>query len=159
MIGRSVVHDTFTIERTYLATPSRVFAAFASIEARSGWGDIGDMEEAEGEAAIAEFDFRVGGRDRWGFKMHGTTYRIDSRYYDIVEDQRIIYAYELYANDARTSVSVATIEFAKKGDGTALSWTEQGAYLDGIEDPVLRSEGTRIMVDNLTGYLNARAPR
>jgi len=76
-----------------------------------------------------------------------------------VEDQRIIYAYELYANDARTSVSVATIEFAKKGDGTALSWTEQGAYLDGIEDPVLRSEGTRIMVDNLTGYLNARAPR
>jgi len=80
MIGRSVVHDTFTIERTYLATPSRVFAAFASIEARSGWGDIGDMEEAEGEAAIAEFDFRVGGRDRWGFKMHGTTYRVDSRY-------------------------------------------------------------------------------
>jgi uncharacterized protein YndB with AHSA1/START domain len=160
MIGRSVIHDTFTLERTYLATPSRVFAAFASIEARNGWGDIGDMEEAEGDAAIGEFDFRVGGRDRWGFKRHGTTYRVDFRYYDIVQDQRIIYSYEMYANDVRISVSVTTIEFAKSGDGTALAWTEQGAYLDGFdgdEAPALRREGTEMMVDNLTGYLNARA--
>ena len=133
MIGRSVVHDTFTIERSYLATPSRVFAAFASPEAKSIWGDIGNLEEAEGEAAIAEFDFRVGGRDRWGFKMHGATYRVDVRYYDIVQDQRIIYAYDMYANDAQISVSVATIEFAKNGDRTALAWTEHGAYLDTIE--------------------------
>jgi uncharacterized protein YndB with AHSA1/START domain len=39
MTGRSVIHDTFSIERTYPATPSRVFAAFASEEARSAWGD------------------------------------------------------------------------------------------------------------------------
>ena len=162
MIARSVIHDTFTIERSYLATPSRVFAAFASIEARSGWGDIGDMEEAEGEAAIAEFDFRVGGRDRWGFKRYGTIYRVDSRYYDIVQDQRIIYANAMYANDARISLTLATIEFAKNGDGTALTWTEQGAYLDGIDGdaaPALRKEGTQIMVHNLTGYLNARGPQ
>lgn len=160
MIGHSVLHDTFTIERNYLATPSRVFAAFASPEARNIWGDMGDVEEAEGEAAIAEFDFRVGGRDRFGFKRYGTTYRVDSRYYDIVQDQRIIYAYEMYANDARISVSVATIEFAKHADGTALAWTEQGTYLDGFEGneaPALRREGTEILVGNLTGYLNARA--
>lgn len=133
MIGRSVIHDTFTIERSYLATPSRVFAAFSSADAKNIWCDIGDVEEAAGEAAIAEFDFRVGGRDRWGFRMHGTTYRVDVRYYDIVQDQRIVYAYEMYANDARISVSVATIEFARKGDGTALAWTEHGAYLDSTE--------------------------
>src|SRR5262245_9550311 len=162
MIGRSVIHDTFTIERSYLATPARVFAAFTSAEAKNVWGDIGDLEEAEGEAAAAEFDFRVGGRERFGFKQHGTTYRYQAQYYDIVPDQRIVYAYELYANDARYSVSVATIEFAKNGDGTALSWTEQGAYLDGIdgaEAPALREEGTTVMVDNLTGYLKSRAPR
>ena len=162
MIGRSVIHNTFTIERSYLATPSRVFAAFASAEAKNIWGDTGDLGEADGEAAVAEFDFRIGGREPFGFKWQDTTYRCDARYYDIVPDQRIVYAYEMYANDARISVSVATIEFAKNGDGAALAWTEQGVYLDGIdghEAPALRKEGTAQMLDGLTGYLSSQAPR
>ena len=160
MTARSVIHDTFTIERTYPAAPSRVFAAFASAEAKGIWGDTGDLEPADGEAGIAEFDFRAGGRERFGFKMAGTTFRYDARYYDIVPDQRIMYAYEMYAGDARISVSVATIEFVKSGDGTALTVTEQGAYLDGIDGPgapSLRREGTAEMLDNLTGYLAAQA--
>jgi hypothetical protein len=55
-------------------------------------------------------------------------------------------------------VSVATIEFAKSGDGTALTWTEQGAYLDGIDGtqaPSLREEGTTEMLDGLARYLTA----
>jgi len=155
---RSVIHDTFTIERTYPAAPSRVFAAFASAEAKNIWGDTGDLEPADGQAGIAEFDFRAGGRERFGFKMAGTTYRYDARYYDIVPDQRIIYAYEMYAGDARISVSVATIEFAKSGDGTTLTVTEQGAYLDGIDGPQApaeRREGVAEMLGNLTGYLAA----
>ncbi len=160
MIARSVIHDTFTIERTYPAAPSRVFAAFASAEAKNIWGDTGNLEPADGEAGIAEFDFRAGGRERFGFKMAGTTYRYDARYYDVVPDQRIIYAYEMYAGDARISVSVATIELAKSGDGTTLTVTEQGAYLDGIDGPQapsLRKEGVAEMLDNLTGYLAAEA--
>ena len=159
MTAHSVIHDTFTIERTYPAAPSRVFAAFASAEAKNIWGDTGGLEAADGEAGIAEFDFRVGGRERFGFKMAGTTYRYDARFYDIVPDQRIIYSYEMYAGDARISVSVATIEFAKSGDGTALTVTEQGAYLDGIDGPQApsrRKEGVTEMLDNLTGYLAAQ---
>jgi uncharacterized protein YndB with AHSA1/START domain len=78
-------------------------------------------------------------------------------YYDIVPDQRIVYSCEMYADDARISVSVATIEFAKRGDGTVLTWTEQGAYLDGIDGPgapALRREGTTEMLDGLTGHLS-----
>jgi uncharacterized protein YndB with AHSA1/START domain len=88
--------------------------------------------------------------------MQGTTYRYDARYYDIVLDQRIIYAYEMYADDTRISVSVATIEFTKDAAGTALTWTEQGAYLDGIDGPQassLRQEGTTEMLDGLARYL------
>jgi uncharacterized protein YndB with AHSA1/START domain len=154
--ARSVIHDTFTIERTYPAAPSRVFAAFASAEAKNIWGDTGGLEPADGEAGIAEFDFRAGGRERFGFKMNGTTYRYDACYYDIVPDQRIIYAYEMYAENARISVSLAAIEFAKTSDGTALTVTEQGTYLDGIDGPqapALRKEGVTEMLDNLTGYL------
>jgi uncharacterized protein YndB with AHSA1/START domain len=156
MTERSVIHATFTIERSYPAPLSRVFAAFASAEAKSTWGDTGDLEPADGQAGVAEFDFRAGGRERFGFKMQGTTYRYDARYYDIAPDQRIVYAYEMYANHARISVSVATIEFASNADGTTLTWTEQGAYLDSIDGPQaasLRKEGTTEMLDGLARYL------
>ena len=159
MNDRSVIHDTFSIERTYPAAPSRVFAAFASAEAKAAWGG-GGLEAAEGEAGTEEFDFRPGGRERFGIKVEGTTYRYDAQYYDIVPDQRIVYSYEMYADDARISVSVATIEFAKSGDGTALTWTEQGAYLDGIDGPqapALRKGGTAEMLDGLTSYLTQPA--
>jgi uncharacterized protein YndB with AHSA1/START domain len=161
MSGRSVIHGTFAIERSYLATPSRVFAAFASTDAKSNWGWIDRRAEEDG-APAAELDFRVGGRERFCFKQHGTAFRYDARYYDIVPDQRIIYSYEIYADDIRLSVSVATIEFVSNGDGTALTWTEQGAFLDGTdgnEAPVLRREGTVALLDLLPGYLNSGGPR
>jgi uncharacterized protein YndB with AHSA1/START domain len=156
MTHSTVIHDTFTIERTYPATPSRVFAAFASVEAKNIWGDTGDLEAVGGDAGVEEFDFRVGGRERFGHVWQGTTYRYDALYYDIVPDQRIVYSYEMYANDVRISVSVTTIEFAKAGEGTELSFTEQGAYLDGYDGPAapsLRQEGTAEMLDGLTRYL------
>jgi uncharacterized protein YndB with AHSA1/START domain len=160
MTDRSVIHDTFCVERTYPAAPSRVFAAFASREAKDAWGDTGALEPAEGEAGTEEFDFRPGGRERFSIKYEGRTLRYDALYYDIVPDQRIVYSYEMYADGARISVSVATIEFAKSGDGTALTWTEQGAYLDGIDGPqapALRQEGTTEMLDSLTQYLTAQS--
>jgi uncharacterized protein YndB with AHSA1/START domain len=159
MSERSVIHDTFTIERSYPATPGRVFAAFASEEAKESWGDTGDVEPAE-SAEPSEFEFRVGGRERFTHKYQGTTYRYDGLYYDIVPDQRIVYSYEMYADDVRISVSLATIEFVKSADGTELTWTEQGTYLDGIdgtEAPELRRGGTAEMLDGLTSYLERRA--
>jgi uncharacterized protein YndB with AHSA1/START domain len=161
MSGRSIIHDTFAIERSYLAIPSRVFAAFASTDAKSNWRWIDRLAEDDG-AVAAEFDFRIGGRERFGFKRHGTAFRYDARYYDIVPDQRIIYSYEFYADDARISVSVATIEFVMNGDGTALTWTEQGAFLDGFdgnEAPGLRREGTAILLDHLPQLPELRRPR
>jgi uncharacterized protein YndB with AHSA1/START domain len=159
MNERSVIHDQFTIERSYPAAPSRVFAAFASAEAKDTWADTGGLEPAEGEAGIEEFDFRPGGRERFGHKWQGTAYRYAGLYYDIVPDQRIVYSYEMYADDARISVSIATVEFAKTGEGTALTYTELGAYLDGVEQVGLRKEGTTQMLDNLTGYLKSQPER
>jgi uncharacterized protein YndB with AHSA1/START domain len=160
MTERSVIHDTFSIERTYPAAPSRVFAAFASREAKDAWADDPGLEPAGSGTASTEFDFRPGGREQFGFKYENRTYRYDALYYDIVPDQRIVYTYEMYADGARISVSVATIEFAKSGDGTALIWTEQGAYLDGIDGPqapASRKEGTTEMLDGLTRYLTAQS--
>jgi len=156
MTALAVIHDTFAIERTYPASPSRVFAAFASKEAKDAWGDTGDVAEPGADAGEDEFDFKIGGHERFGFGYQGISYRYDARYYDIVPDGRIIYSYEMYADGARISVSVATIDFAATAEGTALTWTEQGAYLDGFdgpEAPELRREGTAFMLDGLAKYL------
>jgi uncharacterized protein YndB with AHSA1/START domain len=156
MTDRSVLHDTFVIERAYPAPASRVFAAFATKEAKDVWGDTGDLSEPGADAAGSEFDFRVGGHERFGFGYRGVSYRYDARYYEIAPGQRIIYSYEMYADGIRISVSVATIEFAPAADGTALTWTEQGAYLDGFDGadaPQLRREGTAEMLGGLAKYL------
>ena len=153
MTDRTIIHDTFTIGRTYPVPGMRVFAAFASREAKDAWAGDGEPTEPGPDS---EFDFRVGGRERFAAAFQGTTYRYDACYYDIVPGQRIIYSYEMYANDARISVSVATIEFAATAEGTALTWTEQGAYLDGFdgpEAPRLREGGTAEMLDGLAKYL------
>ena len=156
MTERSVIHDTFVIERTYPASPSRVFAAFASREAKDAWGDTGDIAEAEPITGLAEFDFRVGGHERFGNAHQGVRFTYDAIYSDIVPGQRLVYSYEMYAAGVRFSVSVATIEFVKTADGTTLTWTEQGAYLDGFDGqdaPRLRQGGTSEMLDGLAKYL------
>lgn len=156
MIAASVIHGTFTIERSYAAAPSRGFAAFACAGARSGWDGTGNLEPADCAEETAEFDFRPGGKERFSIRMDCSTYRYDARYYDIVTDRRIICSYEMYANDARISVPVATVEFAKNGVGTMLTWTEQGTHLNGIDGPrasALRQEVTAGMLDGLARFL------
>jgi uncharacterized protein YndB with AHSA1/START domain len=156
MTDRPVIHDTFEIARTFPASASRVFAAFTTKEAKEAWGDTGDLSEPGPDAGEPEFDFRIGGHERHGFGYQGVSYTYDACFYDIVPDQRIIYSYEMCADGARISVSVATIEFAATAEGTALTWTEQGAYLDGFdgaEAPQFRREGTSEMLDGLAKYL------
>ena len=156
MTERSVIHDTFVIERTYPASSARVFKAFASREAKDAWADTGDIAEAEPVTGQAEFDFRVGGHERFGNVYQRVRYTYDAVYYDIVPDRRLVYSYEMYADSMRISVSVATIEFTETDDGTTLTWTEQGAYLDGFEGPDasrLRQGGTSEMLDGLAKYL------
>jgi uncharacterized protein YndB with AHSA1/START domain len=81
----------------------------------------------------------------------------DARYYDIVPDHRIVYIYEMYAAGNRMSASLATVQIVPHQDGTKLTYTEQCAFLDGIDKPEAREEGTAWMLDNLGKYLASQA--
>ena len=154
MTHRSVNHTTFVIERTYPATPARVFAAWADADARQTWMDDPDYEY---DGIDYELDFRVGGHERFGgLTPEGKTYRYDAMIYDIVPDRRIVYSYEMFEGDDRMSVSLTTVDITAADDGTRLTYTEQGAFLDGIDKPEAREEGTRFFLDNLGKYLAAR---
>ena len=74
-------------------------------------------------------------------------------YQDLVPDQRIVYAYDMYLGDARISVSLGTVELEPTDAGTRLTYTEQGAFLDGLDNPADREHGTRELLEALGGVL------
>jgi hypothetical protein len=57
MTERSTHHTTFVIERTFAASPARVFAAWATPEAKAQWFRGPD----EWKQTQRKLDFRVGG--------------------------------------------------------------------------------------------------
>jgi hypothetical protein len=63
----------------------------------------------------------------------------------------------MYTGEDRMSVSLATVQITPDGDGSHLCYTEQGAFLDGIDKPEAREEGTVWLLDSLAKYLAAHA--
>jgi uncharacterized protein YndB with AHSA1/START domain len=147
---RSVTHATFVIERTYDASPARVFAAFADPVVKRRW-----FAEGEGwKVDEFEVDFRAGGYERSRFRyQEGPVIRNDTVYQDIVPDRRIIVAYSMTIGDTRISTSLATVEFKPEGTGTRLVYTEQGAFLDGADKPADREAGCRMLLEALGAEL------
>jgi uncharacterized protein YndB with AHSA1/START domain len=150
MPERSVTHATFTIERTYAASPARVFAAWAEPEAKARW-----FADNEGwRTDEYDLDFRVGGTEVYrGAPENGPGIAYEARYRDIVPDERLVYAYDMYSGETRISVSLGTIELKPDGEGTLLTYTEQGAFLDGHDSPEQREQGSAGIFDELERYL------
>jgi len=150
MSDRSVIHATFTLERTYPASPARVFNAWADPVAKARWfGAPGEWSQGDREQ-----DFCIGGRDRFSSgPQGGPVYTYDARYQDIVPDQRIVYTYDMHRDETRISVSLSTVEFKAEGAGTRLIYTEQGAFLDGHDTPALREQGAGDLFDALGAEL------
>jgi uncharacterized protein YndB with AHSA1/START domain len=146
MTKRSATHATFAIERVYPHDISRVYRAFADPAAKKQWF----APPQEGQPDRHSMDFRVGGREVNSGGMHGgPVYVYTAVYQDIVPDERIVYSYDMTADDVRISVSVATLEFRPDGAGTRLLLTEQGVFLDGHDTPEQRERGTKGLLDML----------
>jgi uncharacterized protein YndB with AHSA1/START domain len=146
----NTVHDSFTVERVLPAPPSRVFDAWATIEAKSRW-----FVAHGAQTRLREMDFRVSGRDHlltvW---PDGTRSEFQAQYFDIVPDRRIVYVYEMRLNGVKISVSLATIGFEESRGGTKLTVTEQHAFLDGYQDDGSREKGTNVLMDQLAALFS-----
>lgn len=152
MTERSVEHGSFAIERRYDASPADVFAAWADPAAKARW-----FKDSEGwVSAPHELEFRVGGREvTSGGPEGGPIHEYRAIYWDIVEDERIVYTYEMLMDGTRVSVSLATIELKPDGHGTWLNLTEYGAFLDGLDSPARRVQGMGSLLDGLAEALQS----
>lgn len=150
MSERSVTHATITAERVYTAPPERVFAAWADPVVKARWFGYPDGWET----IEYRLDFRMDGRelDRGG-PAGGPVYTFDALYQEIVPNRRIVYTYAMDHDQTRVSVSLATVELVPAGDGTRLTVTEQGAFLDGHDTPGQREQVTEALLEELEGVL------
>jgi uncharacterized protein YndB with AHSA1/START domain len=150
--GRSVVHATFHLERTYAASAARVWRALTDPAAKARWfsGPPGGWTLIE-----RSMDVRPGGRERLvGRWQSGLVSAFDAAYYDVVPNERLVYAYEMHMDDRKISVSLATMHLEIKGpNSTLLKVTEQGAFLDGYDDAGSREHGTGFLLDALGASL------
>jgi uncharacterized protein YndB with AHSA1/START domain len=146
---RSVIHSTFSVERTYPFPPASVFFAFADQATKRRWFADGDGWE------VFEFtlDFRVDGTEvsRFAFKG-GPEVRNDTQFQNIVPDQRIVFSYRMTMGPKIPkilSACLATVELMPSDNGTLVTYTEQGAYFDGVDQAKGHEEGCRQLLERL----------
>jgi uncharacterized protein YndB with AHSA1/START domain len=146
----SVAHDTFVIERRYDSSPERVFRAWSDPAVKCRWFTGTELADQSSYG----LDFRVGGREtNRGGPPGGPVYRYDAVIQDITPNERVIFTYDMHCDDQRISVSVTTIELHADGEGTRLVFTEQGAFLDGLDNAAQRESGTSGLLDQLGASL------
>ncbi|MFN3515118.1 MAG: SRPBCC domain-containing protein [Phenylobacterium sp.] len=150
----TITNAMFTIERVLNASPARVFAAYASLEAKGAWFKA----PSEVETLNRDFDFRVGGKERFHARWpDGKVTDFQAVYHDIAENERIILVYDMFHNGEKLSVSLLTLELRAEGEKTRLIHTEQGSYLTGgVEAVKGREHGTAWHIDNLAALLEGR---
>jgi uncharacterized protein YndB with AHSA1/START domain len=147
---RSVVHAAFTVERTFGASPAQVFHALTDPQAKARWFTGGDDQTLLERTT----DVRPGGRERVrGRWAGGVITTFDAVYLDVVPDRRLIYAYDMWLDEQKISVSLATVTIEPAGTGARVVMTEQGAFLDGFEDQGSREHGTGFLLDRLGASL------
>lgn len=150
---RSVVHSMFDLERTYDAPVARVWKALTDMSAKAKW-----FAASPGKWQVLErqMDVRVGGREvlrgRWDT---GVVTTFDAVYHDVVPNERLVYAYQMFIDEKKISVSLATLQLKAQGARTTLKVTEQGAFLDGHDDAGSREHGTGLLLDALGASLTS----
>ena len=160
MTTRTQTHATFVLERDYPVPVERVWEAFADADIKAKWFGSDDFVDVERSQ-----DFRVGGVaiDDGRHGADGPLSQFRATFTDIVDQERIVYSYDMWLDGVHASTSITTIVFEPTDDGTHLTFTEQGVHLDGVHGPgpqaaAGREEGTRGLLENIAALFAEARP-
>ena len=146
----TVTHETFTIERSYRASPGRVFEAWRDPAIKQKWFAKGEGWDNDSY----NLDFQIGGRERSGFRMKdGPEIRNETVFLDIVANRRIVFAYTMAWGARPFSASLSTLDISPSGTGTRVVYTEQAAFFEGSDGVQMRQPGWGKLFDALGRHL------
>jgi uncharacterized protein YndB with AHSA1/START domain len=148
-------HGSFTIKRSWMASPARVFRAWSDPELKAKWF-TGPKDRWT--ITRRSIDFREGGVEvlEGRFNDSGTISRYEARYHLIEPDQRLIYAYDLHHTDRFHSVTLASLVLQPEADRTHVSYTEQIVFIDGRDGTADRQHGTEPMFTTIEAVLGIK---
>lgn len=152
----TVVHSTFTVERSYPQSAERVYSAFAQPSRKRRWYAEGDHEIQE-----FEMEFRIGGSERLSYRFKpghpiaGSEIVNESTYQDIVPEKRIVSVAKMSLNGRPIQITLTTFEFLASGSGTDLVLTNQGTFIDWPDGPKMIEQGWRSLFENLAKEMAA----
>jgi uncharacterized protein YndB with AHSA1/START domain len=151
-MSKAVIHNSFVVERVYPKSAEKVFQAFSDPVKKRRW-----FAEGEGfELSDYSLDFRVGGFERSRFSViNGPALTNDCVYLDIVDNERMVFAYSMTLAGNPMSSSLGCIELLPHKEGTLLKMTEHTAYVDGNDGGAGRKEGTIGLFEALAKELGA----
>ena len=153
MSKTSPTSGTLTINREFSHATEVVFAAFTSLETKARWftGPKG------GEVLERLLDVKAGGAEVLRFRHpSGMITEFIARYHAVERDRRIVYSYDLMIDGRHHSTSLAVVELAPAGKGTAIIFTEHVAWHDGTDlakGLASRKHGTSWQFDNVAATL------
>jgi len=146
-----VTHATFTIERSFKADPARVFEALSDPAIKRQWFTANDQTEL----VAFESDFRPGGAQHLGYRFGdnspfpSVSLTDDGIFQAILPGSRIVITSRMAIGGAPMSVSLTTFELVPNGEGTDLLCTNQVAFFENADGPVMREHGWRVLLDKL----------
>jgi uncharacterized protein YndB with AHSA1/START domain len=146
MSEHTIVHNTFTLERSFALPATLVFEAWADPKIKVRW--------FAGNPADYEMDFRPGGLETNSAEHEGKRITWETLYREIIPGERIVYTSVLAEDGTVATVSMTTVEFLGEKDSTRVVLVEAGAYLDGRELPAWREQGTGDWLDALVRHLD-----
>jgi len=151
-------HGTFTIRRSWAATPERVFAAWADPEVKAQWF-TGPSERWT--LIRRSMDFVVGGTEvlEGRFAESGMTTLFEARYHLIEPAQRLVYAYDLHLFGQFHSTTLSSLTLEAEGARTKVAYTEQIVFIDGQDGNESRRHGTDLQFDAIEDVLNLKGAR
>lgn len=151
----TLTHNTFELRKTYDATPSAVFGAFAFQDRKSRWYAASRAHEP----LSYSFDFRPGGEEKLtarmlpGTPIAGKELCWNSIYAEIVENARIVFFQTLDVDQTRVSAAVVTVEIRAVGEMAEVLLTHQAAYFEGADGPEMRRMGWEHLLDTMASCM------
>jgi len=148
-----VVHNTFTVERAFAASPERVFAAFSDPQKKQRWfAEGGEHHTLE----AYDLDFRDGGTEHYSSRFKdglpvvgGQALTNEAVFQNIVPNRRLVFTSTMWVGGRCISISVGTVELEPSEKSTKLTLTFQSAFLEGADGPAMREAGWKTLLGKL----------